>query len=528
MTREEPSRIEPERLLLETDWLRRLARGLVGDEATADDVVQSAWTEYVERPPGRAGAAIAWLSRVVRSTAYKWRRTERRRSLRERALARAECVTETPESLAMRAELHRELTTRVLELNEPYRSVVLRRYYEGMRPVDIARASGASEATVRSQLRRALVLLRGELSARHRNALSFAAGSGAALASTSASAAGASATSAAAFSAVFGSSLTGALIVSKPATLFVCAALACAGIGSGLWWLIGNEASELAERTPASDDELAARLERSEQALAAARRAIRQSDRRSRELAVEIDRLRRANRDLAARTSQAAVPAGGTLPVTEQTEAAAAWLQSIRPGQFGDITPEETLFLRELDLSGIEFGDAEVQHLLEMPSLIRLTVGGDGLTDAGFAELVRLERLEFLDVSGAQITGVGLASLVDSSLESLHLSHTPLTDSALVNLPVMPSLVQIKLNHTEVTDVGLAELARLQHLEHVELDGTTVTENGLAQLLERNPSIVRVEARRTAATSESERRLRAQYPECKFVTESGALPVFLR
>ena len=46
-----------EDLLAETKWIRNLARGLVRDSATADDVAQETWVVALERPPSRVREA---------------------------------------------------------------------------------------------------------------------------------------------------------------------------------------------------------------------------------------------------------------------------------------------------------------------------------------------------------------------------------------------------------------------------------------------------------------------------------------
>jgi hypothetical protein len=56
----------------------------------------------------------------------------------------------------------------VLELDEPYRSTVLLRYYEDLPPRDIAKAMKIPVETVRTRLKRSLALLRAGLDAEHR------------------------------------------------------------------------------------------------------------------------------------------------------------------------------------------------------------------------------------------------------------------------------------------------------------------------------------------------------------------------
>ena len=63
--------LNPDSLIRNAAWMRRLARGLVGDEARAEDVVQQAYDAAIERPPRRGVPIRSWLKVVVRNLAYR-------------------------------------------------------------------------------------------------------------------------------------------------------------------------------------------------------------------------------------------------------------------------------------------------------------------------------------------------------------------------------------------------------------------------------------------------------------------------
>lgn len=144
-------------IALHSAWMRRLARGLVGDDAAADDVVQEAWV----RLAGRRVQA-GYLAAVVRSLAGRRRRSERRRSRREHAAARHEALPSTAE-VAARSEVARRLAAAVEGLEEPYRTTLVLRYYEDLPAAEIARRAGIPASTVRARTRRGLELLRARL-----------------------------------------------------------------------------------------------------------------------------------------------------------------------------------------------------------------------------------------------------------------------------------------------------------------------------------------------------------------------------
>ncbi|MEE8467107.1 MAG: RNA polymerase sigma factor, partial [Planctomycetota bacterium] len=156
---------DSEELLQHAGWLRALAASLVADPATADDLVQETLATAVDRPP-RRDSARAWLGKVLRNAAAQHFRSDSRRLHRERAAAKAEALPSAAE-LATRMELQRQILESVLELQEPYRSTVVLRYYEGLSAAEIARKKGLPAGTVRSHLKRGLDELRNMLDRRH-------------------------------------------------------------------------------------------------------------------------------------------------------------------------------------------------------------------------------------------------------------------------------------------------------------------------------------------------------------------------
>ena len=160
--------IDSERQLLqEGEALRRLARSLLGNGADADDLVQDTFAASLASPRSDAGAR-PWLRATLRNLALLWRRTTMRRTARERLAAQAERQTACdPAAIAAQSELLRCVVTAVHELEEPFRSVVVLRFWRGLLPEAIARELGVPHNTVRSRLQRGLERLRARLDGRH-------------------------------------------------------------------------------------------------------------------------------------------------------------------------------------------------------------------------------------------------------------------------------------------------------------------------------------------------------------------------
>jgi RNA polymerase sigma-70 factor (ECF subfamily) len=155
---------EPDPLIEHVEGVRRLARRLVTDQAAAEDVAQEALLHASKRRPREGWRLGAWLAGLVRNKARERARAERRRRAREERAAPASAVPSAAEVVA-RVEVHRRVLAAVLELPDPYRTVVWLRFFEDRGPRSIARLLGVPRETVRTQLRRGLDQLRSRLDA---------------------------------------------------------------------------------------------------------------------------------------------------------------------------------------------------------------------------------------------------------------------------------------------------------------------------------------------------------------------------
>lgn len=152
-------------LLAHAAGVRRLALALTRDVELAEDAVQHALVEALERRPDEARPLAPWLARVARRWIANARRSSRNRIAIESRAARVEALAST-QDLVIRAELHRELVAVVLTLDERQRDVILLRYLEGLAPRDIATRLDVPLRTVNTRLSRGLARLRSELDRR--------------------------------------------------------------------------------------------------------------------------------------------------------------------------------------------------------------------------------------------------------------------------------------------------------------------------------------------------------------------------
>src|SRR5262249_34898121 len=157
--------IDLEELLTHRRFLHSIARALLHDAASADDVVQEtlmhAWAARGERPR----RLRAWLAGGARRGASTTGRGERGRFAREvRAAAGVPAVPiPSADEIVARGAVRRAVVEAVVELAEPYRTPVLLRYFEERTPAEIARQLGVPLNTVLSRLHRARQQLRERL-----------------------------------------------------------------------------------------------------------------------------------------------------------------------------------------------------------------------------------------------------------------------------------------------------------------------------------------------------------------------------
>jgi len=157
-----PRTLDARTLLEHMDWVRALARELVRDAELAEDVAQETARLALERPPRDTGNLRAWFASAARNVARGFGRAAARREEHEGRAARPASAPSAAELVA-EAGLQRELVGHVLELAEPYRSVLVLRYFRDLSPAEIATQLGLPHNTVRSQLARALAQLRERL-----------------------------------------------------------------------------------------------------------------------------------------------------------------------------------------------------------------------------------------------------------------------------------------------------------------------------------------------------------------------------
>ncbi len=160
------SRIDPEALLAHRDFVRALVLRLVGEPHAADDVVQETWLAALQNAPARPRSLRAWLARVARNLALRHARREVRLRQRARKAPQPDAPRD-PAGALERVHAEHAVVAALLELDEPYRTTLLLRYYDDLAPREVAARLGVPAATVRTRLKRGLDTLRARLDQQH-------------------------------------------------------------------------------------------------------------------------------------------------------------------------------------------------------------------------------------------------------------------------------------------------------------------------------------------------------------------------
>lgn len=144
------------------DMVYRLAYSRTGNPTDAQDVVQDVFLRYIraDKTYNDEEHRKAWLIKITVNCSKSlltsaW---NRHRSAEEQDENRGECDSRFDE-----IDTKSEVYGAVLALPVKYRTVIHLFYYEDMSVAQIARATGAGESAVKSQLSRARAMLRESL-----------------------------------------------------------------------------------------------------------------------------------------------------------------------------------------------------------------------------------------------------------------------------------------------------------------------------------------------------------------------------
>ena len=159
--------LQPEEWARHSAALRHLARSLLRDRSTADDLVQSTLVTALTRPP--RVLSRAWFERVLRNGVADDRRKQARHAAKlaglEGQIGGGDDAPRAPDTaeIVEQLESFQQLSELLRGLREDYQRVVFMRYFDDLPPQQIAARLGIPTKTVKTRLHRALAELRQRL-----------------------------------------------------------------------------------------------------------------------------------------------------------------------------------------------------------------------------------------------------------------------------------------------------------------------------------------------------------------------------
>ena len=145
----------------------RIVRGILNDDAEAEDIMQEAYVRSYEHLASFEGRStfVTWLSRIAMHEAFaRARRFNKQTSLESEEEAPAMVNPENnPEQNVANMELHNALESAISSLPQKYRSIIIMRDVEEMTTAEAASALDISEESAKVRLHRARALVRRSL-----------------------------------------------------------------------------------------------------------------------------------------------------------------------------------------------------------------------------------------------------------------------------------------------------------------------------------------------------------------------------
>jgi RNA polymerase sigma factor (sigma-70 family) len=153
-----------EALLVHEGLVRGVARAILRGDDRVDDVVQDTWATSLRKGPRDEASRRGWLGQVARRFAVGVLRRDRARREHEGSVPEPPRIP-SPADILAREETRRRVVRALVEIDEPYRSALLLRYYEDLPPREIGKRMGVPAETARTHVKRGLERLRARLAA---------------------------------------------------------------------------------------------------------------------------------------------------------------------------------------------------------------------------------------------------------------------------------------------------------------------------------------------------------------------------
>jgi RNA polymerase sigma factor (sigma-70 family) len=152
----------PDQILAQASWIRKVVRSMLADEHLADDLAQEALETGLRHGSAIRGSTRSWLYKVAKNLHRQFLRGQQRREIREAKVAVPEHQSVSQDSVE-KVEIMHIVQAAVLALPNASRDLLISRYYENLSVPEMARRHGIPVPTMESRLHGAKKLLRAQL-----------------------------------------------------------------------------------------------------------------------------------------------------------------------------------------------------------------------------------------------------------------------------------------------------------------------------------------------------------------------------
>lgn len=138
--------------------------------------------------------------------------------------------------------------------------------------------------------------------------------------------------------------------------------------------------------------------------------------------------------------------------------------------------------LKEFLVASSRFDDSKIEKILHLSSLTSLQLWETFITDEALKQLYRFPKLRYLGLDTTKITDLGLSYLKKStSLKSLSIYCNDINDEGLSHLTKL-NLMQLDIGWTNVSDDSVTILKQMNNLKYLRIFDTKITESGFFEL----------------------------------------------
>jgi RNA polymerase sigma-70 factor, ECF subfamily len=152
----------PDEILAQASWIRKVVRSMLADEHLADDLAQEALETGLRHGSAIRGSTRSWLYSVAKNLHRQFLRGQQRREIREAKVAVPEHLSAAPDPVEKVETMH-IVQAAVLALPNASRDLLILRYYENLSVPEMAKRLEISVPTMESRLHSAKKLLRAQL-----------------------------------------------------------------------------------------------------------------------------------------------------------------------------------------------------------------------------------------------------------------------------------------------------------------------------------------------------------------------------